>query len=110
MHQFFLVLQTENKFTKIMPSMRHCLLLIAATAVLSSALSSCSSRPEYRRIEGFAQGGTFHIIYSAPAAGVDEDNVISLVSGRLQGMDFANSAYKQGPPLQRFTLGEERST
>ena len=106
MHQFFLVLQTENKFTKIMPSMRHCLLLIAATAVLSSALSSCSSRPEYRRIEGFAQGGTFHIIYSAPAAGVDEDTVISLVSRRLQDIDFSISGYNKGSLLSRFNRGE----
>ena len=106
MHQFFLVLQTENKFTKIMPSMRHCLLLIAATAVLSSALSSCSSSPEYRRIEGFAQGGTFHIIYSAPAAGVDEDTVISLVSRRLHDIDFSISGYNKSSLLSRFNRGE----
>ena len=107
MHQFFLVLQTENKFTKIMPSMRHCLLLIAATAVLSSALSSCNSRPEYRRIEGFAQGGTFHIIYSAPAAGVDEDTVITLVSRRLHDIDFSISGYNKGSLLSRFNRGED---
>ena len=87
--------------------MRHCLLLIAATAVLSSALSSCSSRPEYRRIEGFAQGGTFHIIYSAPAAGVDEDTVISLVSRRLQDIDFSISGYNKGSLLSRFNRGED---
>ena len=87
--------------------MRHCLLLIAATAVLSSALSSCNSRPEYRRIEGFAQGGTFHIIYSAPAAGVDEDTVISLVSRRLQDIDFSISGYNKGSLLSRFNRGED---
>ena len=86
--------------------MRHCLLLIAATAVLSSALSSCSSRPEYRRIEGFAQGGTFHIIYSAPAAGVDEDTVISLVSRRLHDIDFSISGYNKSSLLSRFNRGE----
>ena len=86
--------------------MRHCLLLIAATAVLSSALSSCNSRPEYRRIEGFAQGGTFHIIYSAPAAGVDEDTVISLVSRRLHDIDFSISGYNKGSLLSRFNRGE----
>ena len=87
--------------------MRHCLLLIAATAVLSSALSSCNSRPEYRRIEGFAQGGTFHIIYSAPAAGVDEDTVISLVSRRLHDIDFSISGYNKGSLLSRFNRGED---
>lgn len=85
--------------------MRNATAFLLTASLLITA--SCSGGPEYRRIEGFAQGGTFHIIYSAPAAGVDEDTVISLVSRRLQDIDFSISGYNKGSLLSRFNRGED---
>ena len=106
MHQFFLDLQTDNKFTKIMPPIRRILHLLITAAAISAAVS-CSERIPYHRIEGFAQGGTFHIIYSEPVSGVDEDTVISLVSRRLQDIDFSISGYNKGSLLSKFNRGED---
>lgn len=84
-------------------------IIMTAAAVLSLLLISCSSRPEYRRIEGFAQGGTFHIIYSAPQSDgtVPEDTVVALVSKRLQDIDFSISGYNKGSLLSKFNRGED---
>ena len=86
--------------------MKHILHIFISTVIISAA-ASCSERTEYRRIEGFAQGGTFHIIYSAPATGVNEDTVISLVTGRLQDIDFSISGYNKGSLLSKFNRGED---
>ena len=89
-----------------MPSLKH----IAALLLLAAA-ASCSQQDQYRRIEGFAQGGTFHIIYSAPssetASAVDENSVMTLVSNRLHDIDFSISGYNKGSLLSRFNRGED---
>ena len=82
-------------------------LIFTAAACL---IFSCSTRNEYRRIEGYAQGGTFHVIYSAPEgqpAPADEDSIITLVSRRLQDIDFSISGYNRGSLLSRWNRGEE---
>lgn len=86
--------------------MRHCLHLLIAAATLSAAIS-CSEQTNYRRIEGFAQGGTFHIIYSTPESGIDEDTVLALVSRTLRDIDFSISGYNRGSLLSRFNRGED---
>ena len=86
--------------------MRHLLTFLTVTAALSAAIS-CSDRAVYRRIEGFAQGGTFHIIYSVPETGLDEDSVTMLVSKRLHDIDFSVSGYNKGSLLSRFNRGED---
>ena len=89
--------------------MRYGLFVLTAAAVIA-ALASCTENTQYRRIEGFAQGGTFHIIYSvtgnAPAVS-DEDSVITLVSKRLRDIDFSISGYNKESLLSRFNRGEE---
>lgn len=89
-----------------MPPMRHCFLLLITAAIMSAA-TSCSEQTNYRRIEGFAQGGTFHIIYSAPESGIDEDTVTALVYRILQDIDFSISGYNKGSLLSRFNRGED---
>lgn len=82
-------------------------ILTVLSAVFLISVSSCTLRPDYRRIEGYAQGGTFHIIYSVPVQGIDEDTVISLVSRRLREIDFSISGYNKGSLLSRFNRGED---
>ena len=85
------------------------------TAIISSLLTvllttSCSQERPYRRIEGYAQGSTFHIIYSAPESPVqttDEDSVAAMVSRLLQEIDFSISGYNKGSILSRINRGED---
>ncbi len=89
------------------PAKAAYLLLLAAT-LLFFASSSCSQRPSYSRIEGFAQGGTYHIIYSSPAdKGITNDSVLFLVSGILRDIDFSISGYNKASLLSRFNAGTE---
>ena len=88
-----------------MPPIKRILYLLI-TAVAISAAVSCSERIPYHRIEGFAQGGTFHIIYSAPESGSDEDTVMTMVSKCLHDIDFSISGYNKGSLLSRFNRGE----
>ncbi len=76
------------------------------------ASPSCSPGVEYRRIEGFAQGGTFHIIYSstdstgAPLS-VSEDSLSRLVFKALSEVDFSISGYNKGSILSKLNRGED---
>ena len=89
--------------------MRNIPFILIFTAA-ASLIFSCSTHTEYRRIEGYAQGGTFHIIYSAPEglpAPADEDSITTLVSRRLQDIDFSISGYNRGSLLSRWNRGED---
>ncbi len=88
-----------------MPPIKRILYLLITAAAISAAVS-CSERIPYHRIEGFAQGGTFHIIYSAPESGYDEDTVMTMVSKCLHDIDFSISGYNKGSLLSRFNRGE----
>ena len=88
-----------------MPPIKRILYLLITAAAISAAVS-CSERIPYHRIEGFAQGGTFHIIYSAPESGSDEDTVMTMVSKCLHDIDFSISGYNKGSLLSRFNRGE----
>ncbi|NMB37785.1 MAG: FAD:protein FMN transferase [Bacteroidales bacterium] len=78
------------------------LLLIAIFVIIG-----CSSpKGKYERIEGYAQGGTFHIIYSPPA-GVENTQVEQRVNDLLAAIDNSLSGYNKGSLLSRFNAGEE---
>lgn len=84
--------------------------LITITAVILTA--SCSGNSRYHRIEGFAQGGTYHIIYSEPTAvsgtvPVSEDSVLKVISNTLRDIDFSISGYNRSSLLSKFNRGEE---
>ena len=93
--------------------MNHCRLLyttIIASFVTCLLFSSCSQEKPYRKITGYAQGSTFHIIYSVPegqSAVTDEDSVISMVTGLLQEIDFSISGYNKGSILSKINRGED---
>ncbi len=86
------------------------ILVILASLLLS--VQSCSPRSEYRRIEGFAQGGTFHIIYSpADSTGaplkLSEDSISTLIFQSLSEVDFSISGYNKGSILSKVNRGED---
>ena len=88
--------------------MRNAISLIISAAAIGLTFS-CSSGNEYKRLEGYAQGGTFHIIYSAPGGtlAANDDSIMSLVSKRLRDIDFSISGYNRGSLLSRWNRGED---
>ena len=88
--------------------MRNAILFLIAIAATSLTLS-CTSANKYKRLEGYAQGGTFHIIYSAPGGtlAANDDSIMSLVSKRLRDIDFSISGYNRGSLLSRWNRGED---
>ena len=69
-------------------------------------LTGCSGRERYVRMEGFAQGGTWHIICSLPVSArtaVVRDSIDHL----LLEIDGSLSGYNRGSLLSRLNAGEE---
>ena len=69
-------------------------------------LVSCSGPATYVRIEGFAQGGTYHVI-SAPLRGVSETELRARIDTLLNEIDFTLSGYNKGSLLSRINAGED---
>ncbi len=85
---------------------------IIALALYIVSCVSCSNNKEYRRIDGFAQGGTFHIIYSsADSCGeplrLSEDSISSLIYDAISEVDFSISGYNKGSILSKLNRGED---
>lgn len=77
------------------------------TAFLTAVLTGCGNRGnDYTQIQGYAQGGTYHIIYKLPA-GVDADAVEHSVDSILLAIDKSLSGYNKGSVLSRFNRGED---
>lgn len=81
---------------------RTLILLLSALLLLCG----CSGRQPYVRIEGFAQGGTYHVICS-PVRGVSENALQARIDARLQEIDFSLSGYNKGSLLSRINAGED---
>ncbi len=91
----------------------HTYIVIFTAIVLSAliCLSSCSHTQQYRRIEGYAQGGTFHIIYSpTDSCGeqlkMSEDSIYMRIFDALRDIDFSISGYNKGSILSKINRGE----
>ena len=80
---------------------RICLGLIAALLLVG-----CSGPKPYIRIEGFAQGGTYHVI-CAPLRGVSEAQLRTRIDSLLNDIDFTLSGYNKGSLLSRINAGED---
>lgn len=78
--------------------------ILSATLLLLAA--SCGDSHRYARIEGFAQGGTWHIICALPR-GARPQAVKSLADSLLLEIDRSVSGYNKGSLLSRFNAGEE---
>ena len=82
---------------------RTAILLLTSLLLL---LSGCREERSYIRIEGFAQGGTYHVICS-PVRGLGETALRSRIDARLQEIDFSLSGYNKGSLLSRLNAGED---
>ncbi|MBQ9475082.1 MAG: FAD:protein FMN transferase, partial [Bacteroidales bacterium] len=80
--------------------------LLITTAVCAVIAVSCSDKPRYYTVEGFAQGGTWHIICGLPG-GVRPQKVKALADSLLLEIDRSVSGYNRGSLLSRLNSGEE---
>ena len=72
----------------------------------SLLLVGCDKDNTYHRIEGFAQGGTFHIVCN-PLNGISEEELRQRIGSCLQEIDFTLSGYNKGSMLSRLNAGED---
>lgn len=82
---------------------RTAILMLTTSLLL---LCGCSRTQPYVRIEGFAQGGTYHVICS-PVRGLGEQALRSEIDSRLLAIDFSLSGYNKGSLLSRLNAGED---
>ena len=77
--------------------------------IVTLLIAGCSTgKGRYERIEGYAQGSTFHIIYSrSTGAGIKSAQVEERVNSLLAAIDNSLSGYNKGSLLSRFNAGEE---
>ena len=88
--------------------MRACrLFLLPLLTVLLLLPAGCDpARQRYVRMEGFAQGGTWHIICSLPAA-IRPATARDSIDRLLAEIDASLSGYNRGSLLSRLNAGEE---
>ena len=82
---------------------RSAILLLTALLLLSGA---CARQGDYVRIEGFAQGSTYHVIYH-PVKGMNAASLQARFDARLQEIDQSLSGYNKGSLLSRLNAGED---
>ncbi len=78
---------------------------VPAVAAALLLLSGCSS-DNYVRIEGFAQGGTYHVICNLPR-GLSRSEASELIDETLEEIDRSLSGYNKGSLLSRLNAGED---
>ncbi len=82
---------------------RSAILLLTALLLLSGA---CARQGDYVRIEGFAQGSTYHVICH-PVKGMNANSLQARFDARLQEIDQSLSGYNKGSLLSRLNAGED---
>ncbi|MBQ5936070.1 MAG: FAD:protein FMN transferase [Bacteroidales bacterium] len=82
---------------------RSAILLLTASLLLSVA---CARQGDYVRIEGFAQGSTYHVICH-PVKGMNAASLQARFDARLQEIDQSLSGYNKGSLLSRLNAGED---
>ncbi|MDD6104568.1 MAG: FAD:protein FMN transferase [Bacteroidales bacterium] len=80
-----------------MPKRIYRVSLLFTLSLLTMTTTGC--KQGYRRIEGFAQGGTFHIIYSPQG---DEKEISSMVNSVLNQIENTLSGYNPESVISRF--------
>jgi len=87
--------------------MTNKLFPIIVLSIASLIMISCStSNSGYNTIEGFAQGSTYHIIYSN-IDGYSPDEIKNLTDGILDDINNSISGYNKGSILSRINSGED---
>jgi thiamine biosynthesis lipoprotein len=85
--------------------MRHKISILALTVVAVLSLS-CARRSGYVRIEGYAQGGTYSVIFNTEGVDKDPVEIRDTVESILRKIDFTLSGYNKNSVLSRFNAGE----
>lgn len=84
----------------------HIFSYFILAAVSVAVLAGCRSQgSDYSQIQGYAQGGTYHIIYHLPQ-GVDKSAVERSVDSILTAVDNSLSGYNKGSLLSMVNRGE----
>ena len=76
---------------------------LVAIALLSL---SCSRHGGYVRIEGYAQGGTYSVIFNTDGLDKAPTEIRDSVESILRKIDFTLSGYNKSSVLSRFNAGE----
>ena len=79
---------------------------IAFLFCLPLLLCSCSQKDRYLRYEGFAQGGTYHVVCALPGR-MSEREVRAKVDSVLLEIDNTLSGYNKGSLLSQINVGED---
>lgn len=75
--------------------------------ILCLLFAGCGSSPRYYRFDGFAQGGTWHVICELPAGRAkDVRHLRDGIDSILLEIDGSVSGYNRGSLLSRFNAGE----
>ena len=82
---------------------RPIILLLLSFLLLAGG---CGSGNQYVYIEGFAQGGTYHVI-CRPVRGLSAQELRDRIDGRLLAIDGSLSGYNKGSLLSRLNAGED---
>jgi thiamine biosynthesis lipoprotein len=85
--------------------MRHKISILALTVVAVLSLS-CARRSGYVRIEGYAQGGTYSVIFDTERVDKSPVEIPDAVESILRKIDFTLSGYNKNSVLSRFNAGE----
>lgn len=80
--------------------------------IVVCALTSCCQSNDYHAIQGFAQGGSYHVIYSdrdgnGEIITADETQVSRMVNKLLIDVDHSLSGYNPQSILSRINVGED---
>lgn len=89
----------------MLPSMNYCKITskIVALFFLSLLISGCAKKLEYKTIDGFTQGTTYHIVYSTDSP----DSLNGIVDKVLADIDNSLSVYNDSSVISRINRGED---
>lgn len=91
----------------MLPTMNYYKITSKIVALLSLLLliSSCGNKLEYKTIDGFTQGTTYHIVYSTDSP----DSLNGVVDKALADIDNSLSVYNDSSVISRINRGEDIS-
>ncbi len=89
---------TQNKMGKIIRS-------VPAVLLPALLISGCSQQPEIKKVEGYAQGTTYHISWWSDKA-VATDKVNELFSQELAQIDKEFSTYRDDSYISQFNQSD----
>lgn len=82
------------------------ILWLTVSAIMAITAAGCSGKKEaYRTLDGFAQGGTFHLVYELPESG-EIQNIPDSIARYFKQIDKSLSGYDTSSLVSRINRGE----